>query len=90
MLRFPILALGGLLPFLVASPAHAASPMSAFFQTSARRLVHAHAYYHPDRLEASCMTYAPRLGACAGRSGTVVWRSLPPALHLARTARQPA
>ena len=86
----PLMALGGLLAFLAASPTHAAAPMSAFFRTSAPHLVHAHAYYHSNRLEASCGIHAPLLGACAGRNGTVVWRSLPPALHPASTARQSA
>ncbi len=83
MLRLPSIALGGLLILLVAFPAHATAPMSAFFQSSAPSLVQAYAYYHPQRPASSCGTHAPRLSACAGRNGTVVWRSLSNTLQLA-------
>lgn len=83
MPRSPFIALGGLLVLLAASPAHATAPMSAFFRSSAPNLVHSHAYYHPQRFAPSCGTHAPRLSACAGRNGTVVWRSLPNTLQLA-------
>ena len=73
-------ALSGLLAFLANSPAHATAPMSAFFRESAPHLVHTRAYYREGRLGVSCETHAPRPGACAGRNGTVVWRSLPNAL----------
>ena len=83
MLRFPFLALGGLLILIAVFPAHATAPMSALFRNSAPNLVHVHAYHHPRRLAPSCGTHAPHLGACAGRNGTVVWRSLPNTLQLA-------
>ena len=62
------------LVILLGLPAQAASPMSAFFQTSASHLVHQHAFYRGRQVGPACTAHIPSDHGCIGRGGMVVWR----------------
>ncbi len=72
-MRYTLLSVASLM-VLLGLPAQAASPMSAFFQTSASHLVHRRAYYIGGQTGSACIAHTPRDYVCIGRGGVVVWR----------------